>query len=47
VVVNKRYYTVVLFNLLKAEGINELLFINNIFAAHTPFHINKIKSLKK
>jgi len=47
VVVDQRYYTGDFINLLKAEGINELLFINNIFAAHTPFHINKIKSLKK
>ena len=30
---------------LKAEGINELLFLNNIFAAHTPFHISNIKGL--
>ena len=29
------------------EGINELLFINNIFAAHTPFHIQKIKGLRQ
>ena len=31
--------------MLKAEGINELLFLNNIFAAHTPFHISNIKGL--
>ena len=47
VVVDQRYYTGDFIALLKAEGINELLFINNIFAAHTPFHINKIKGLKK
>jgi DHHW protein len=47
IVVDQRYYTGDFVAMLKAEGINELLFINNIFAAHTPFHINKIKDLKK
>lgn len=47
IVVDQRYYTGDFIGMLKAEGINELLFINNIFAAHTPFHIEKIKGLKK
>ncbi|HPG10096.1 MAG TPA: DHHW family protein [Chitinophagaceae bacterium] len=47
VVVDQRYYTGDFIGMLKNEGINELLFINNIFAAHTPFHIEKIKGLKK
>jgi hypothetical protein len=47
IVVDQRYYTGNLPDLIKYEGINELLFINNIFAAHTPFHIEKIKGLKK
>lgn len=47
VVVDQRYYTGDFIAMLKNEGINELLFINNIFAAHTPFHIEKIKGLKK
>lgn len=47
IVVDQRYYTGDFIKMLKAEGINELLFINNIFAAHTPFHIEKIKGLKK
>ncbi len=47
VVVDQRYYTGDFMTMLKAEGINELLFINNIFAAHTPFHIEKIKNLRK
>jgi hypothetical protein len=47
IVVDQRYYTGDFLAMLKTEGINELLFINNIFAAHTPFHINKIKRLKK
>ncbi len=47
IVVDQRYYTGDFIAMLKAEGINELLFINNIFAAHTPFHIEKIKGLRK
>lgn len=47
IVVDQRYYTGDFIAMLKAEGINELLFINNIFAAHTPFHIDKIKGLRK
>jgi hypothetical protein len=47
IVVDQRYYTGDFVAMLKAEGINELLFINNVFAAHTPFHINKIKGLRK
>ncbi len=47
VVVDQRYFTANLMELIKQEGINELLFINNIFAAHTPFHIEKIKGLRK
>lgn len=47
IVVDQRYYTGDFTGMLKSEGINELLFINNIFAAHTPFHIEKIKGLKK
>ncbi len=47
IVVDQRYYTGDFISMLKSEGINELLFINNIFAAHTPFHIDKIKGLKK
>jgi hypothetical protein len=45
IVVDQRYYTGDFVKMLKAEGINELLFMNNIFAAHTPFHIEKIKGL--
>jgi hypothetical protein len=47
IVVDQRYYAGDFIKMLKAEGVNELLFINNIFAAHTPFHLNKIKGLKK
>ncbi len=47
IIVDQRYYTGNLLELLKYEGITDLLFINNIFAAHTPFHIEKIKRLKK
>lgn len=45
IVVDSRYYSGDLIAMLKAEGINELLFLNNIFAAHTPFHISNIKGL--
>ncbi len=45
IVVDSRYYSGDLIGMLKAEGINELLFLNNIFAAHTPFHISNIKGL--
>jgi len=45
IVVDQRSYKGDFVAMLKAEGINELLFINNIFAAHTQFHIDDIKSL--
>jgi hypothetical protein len=45
IVVDSRYYRGDFIAMLKAEGINELLFLNNIFAAHTPFHISNIKGL--
>jgi DHHW protein len=47
IVVDQRGYKGDFIAMLKAEGINELLFINNIFAAHTQFHIDDIKALKK
>lgn len=47
IVVDQRYYQGDFAALLKREGINELLVINNIFAAHTPFHIDKIRSLQQ
>jgi len=45
IVVDQRSYKGDFVAMLKAEGINELLFINNIFAAHTQFHIDDIKGL--
>jgi hypothetical protein len=47
IVVDQRYYTGNIIELLKYEGITDMLFINNIFAAHTPFHIDKLKGLRK
>jgi hypothetical protein len=47
IVVDQRSYKGDFIAMLKAEGINELLFINNIFAAHTQFHIDDIKALKR
>lgn len=45
IVVDQRGYRGDFIAMLKAEGINELLFINNIFAAHTQFHIDDIGGL--
>lgn len=45
IVVDQRSYKGNFIDMLKAEGINELLFVNNIFAAHTQFHIDDIKNL--
>lgn len=47
IVVDQRSYKGDFIAMLKAEGINELLFINNIFAAHTQFHIDDIRGLIK
>lgn len=47
IVVDQRSYKGDFIAMLKAEGINELLFINNIFAAHTQFHIDDIKGLMR
>jgi hypothetical protein len=47
IVVDQRSYKGDFVAMLKAEGINELLFLNNIFAAHTQFHIDDIKGLRK
>jgi len=47
IVVDQRYYKGNFAGMLQAEGINELLFLNNIFAAHTQFHIDHIRSLIK
>lgn len=47
IVVDQRSYKGNFVEMLKAEGINELLFINNIFAAHTQFHIDDIKGLMR
>lgn len=47
IVVDQRYFSGDFVGMLKREGIGELLVINNIFAAHTPFHIDKIKGLQR
>lgn len=46
IVVDQRHFKGNIIDLINNESINELLFINNLFAAHTPFHINLIKGLK-
>lgn len=47
IVVDQRSYKGDFVAMLKAEGITDLLFINNIFAAHTQFHIDDIRGLIK
>lgn len=44
-IVDQRYFQLGLVDFIKENGIQEVLFINNIFAANTGFHINKIKGL--
>jgi len=45
-IVDQRYYQTSLLDLMEEQGITDLLFINNIFAANTPYHINCIDRLK-
>ena len=45
-VVDQRYFQTSLVDLMEENGVTDLLFINNIFAANTPYHINCIDSLK-
>jgi hypothetical protein len=41
-IVDERYLEVGLVQLVRDHGINEVLILNNIFAAHTPYHINRL-----
>ncbi|MBR5559592.1 MAG: hypothetical protein IKU72_05045 [Oscillospiraceae bacterium] len=45
-VVDQRYFQTSLMDLIKENGITDLLFINNIFAANTAYHINHIDAMK-
>ena len=45
VVIDQRYLQKSLYEVLEENGINELLFINNILAAHTPVRINELATL--
>ncbi len=45
-VVDQRHFQTSLTELLEQNGIGELLFCNNIFAANTNFHVECIKSLQ-
>ena len=44
-VVDQRYFQLGLVNFIQENGINELLFINNIFAANTGIRIQEIRNL--
>lgn len=44
-IVDQRYFELGLVDFIKENKVQEVLFINNIFAANTGFHINKIKDL--
>ena len=44
-VVDERYFQLGFINFIKENEINELLFINNIMAAHTPYHIRNIENI--
>ena len=44
-IVDERYLEVGLVQLMEENDINELLIINNIFAAHTGYHINRLGTI--
>ena len=45
-VVDLRYFQTSLVKLVLDAGVTDLLFLNNIFAANTPYHINHISNMK-
>ncbi len=45
-VVDQRYYQTALVALIEEEGVTDILFLNNAFAANTPYHIERINGLK-
>lgn len=44
-VVDERYFQLGFIDFIKANGINELVFINNSMAAYTPYHIKNIQRI--
>ncbi len=44
-IVDQRYFQLGLINFIQQNDINELVFAGNIFAAHTPYHIEKINGM--
>lgn len=44
-VVDQRYFQLSLVGFIKENGVTDLIFINNIFAANTPYHIQCIQNL--
>lgn len=45
-VVDQRYFQTSLVELMEENGVTDLLFLNNVFAANTAYHIDRIDSLK-
>ncbi len=45
-VVDQRYYQTALVGLVEEQGVTDILILNNIFAANTPYHIQCINNLK-
>ena len=44
-VVDARYFQTGLVELIRDNNVTDLLFLNNIFAAHTPYHINNLSKV--
>ena len=44
-VVDERYFQLGFIDFIKQNGINELLFINNVMAANTPYHIKNMERI--
>ncbi len=44
-VVDERYFQLGFIDFIKQNGINELVFVNNVMAANTPYHIKNIERI--
>ena len=44
-IVDERYFQLGFIDFIKQNGINELIFVNNIMAANTPYHIKNIERI--
>jgi len=45
-VVDQRYFQTSLIELMEENGVTDLMFLNNVFAANTAYHIDRIDTLK-